>query len=121
MSVKKLFDLCGRVAIVTGGSRGLGLQIAEALGEMGAQARADRAQEGRARARGRAPREAGHRRRTPLSATSAGATAFPASSTQMLKKPRPRRHPGQQRRRSLGRARPKTIRWKPGTSWSTST
>jgi len=37
MSVKQLFDLNGRVAIVTGGSRGLGLQIAEALGEMGAR------------------------------------------------------------------------------------
>ena len=37
MSVKKLFDLSGRSAIITGGSRGLGLQIAEALGEMGAK------------------------------------------------------------------------------------
>jgi gluconate 5-dehydrogenase len=37
MSVKKLFDLSGRAALVTGGSRGLGLQIAEALGEMGAR------------------------------------------------------------------------------------
>jgi len=37
MGVKKLFDLSGQVAIVTGGSRGLGLQIAEALGEMGAK------------------------------------------------------------------------------------
>src|SRR5262245_35618963 len=36
MSVKQLFDLSGRAAIITGGSRGLGLQIAEALGEMGA-------------------------------------------------------------------------------------
>lgn len=36
MGVKQLFDLTGRVAIVTGGSRGLGLQMAEALGEMGA-------------------------------------------------------------------------------------
>jgi len=36
MSVKQLLDLSGRVAIVTGGSRGLGLQMAEALGEMGA-------------------------------------------------------------------------------------
>lgn len=32
----KLFDLSGRVALITGGSRGLGLQIAEALGEFGA-------------------------------------------------------------------------------------
>jgi gluconate 5-dehydrogenase len=37
MSVKQLFDLSGRNAIVTGGSRGLGLQIAEGLGEMGAR------------------------------------------------------------------------------------
>ena len=37
MSVKKLFDLSGRCAVVTGGSRGLGLQMAEALGEMGAR------------------------------------------------------------------------------------
>ena len=37
MNVRQLFDLSGRTAIVTGGSRGLGLQIAEALGEMGAR------------------------------------------------------------------------------------
>ena len=37
MGVKQLLDLAGRTALVTGGSRGLGLQIAEALGEMGAK------------------------------------------------------------------------------------
>ena len=35
-SIKKAFDLTGKMALVTGGSRGLGLQIAEALGEQGA-------------------------------------------------------------------------------------
>ena len=37
MSVKQLFDLTGQVALVTGGSRGLGLQMAHALGEAGAR------------------------------------------------------------------------------------
>jgi gluconate 5-dehydrogenase len=37
MSVKKLLDLTGKVALITGGSRGLGLQIASGLGEMGAR------------------------------------------------------------------------------------
>src|SRR5216684_373653 len=37
MGVKKLFDIEGTVALITGASRGLGLQMAEALGEMGAK------------------------------------------------------------------------------------
>ena len=36
MKVKRLFDLTGRVAIITGGSVGLGRQMAEGLAEMGA-------------------------------------------------------------------------------------
>ena len=35
--IHKLFDLTGKTALVTGGSRGLGLQMAEALGEAGAK------------------------------------------------------------------------------------
>jgi gluconate 5-dehydrogenase len=37
MNVRTLFDLTGKVALVTGGSRGLGLQMARALGDMGAK------------------------------------------------------------------------------------
>ena len=34
---QELFSLAGKTALVTGGSRGLGLQMAEALGEQGAR------------------------------------------------------------------------------------
>ncbi len=37
MSVRDLLDLTGKTAIVTGGSRGIGRQMAMALGEMGAK------------------------------------------------------------------------------------
>jgi len=35
-SIKQAFDLSGKTALITGGSRGLGLQMAEAFGEQGA-------------------------------------------------------------------------------------
>lgn len=37
MGVEKLFSLEGKIALISGGSRGLGLQMAQALGEMGAR------------------------------------------------------------------------------------
>jgi NAD(P)-dependent dehydrogenase (short-subunit alcohol dehydrogenase family) len=37
MTTTQLFDLTGKTALITGGSRGLGLQIAEALGDAGAR------------------------------------------------------------------------------------
>src|SRR5665647_1438605 len=36
-TIQQLFDLKGKTALVTGGSRGLGLQLAHALGEAGAR------------------------------------------------------------------------------------
>ena len=36
-TIQQLFDLSGKTALVTGGSRGLGLQLAHALGEAGAK------------------------------------------------------------------------------------
>ena len=36
-TVQQLFDLTGKTALITGGSRGLGLQMAQALGEAGAK------------------------------------------------------------------------------------
>ena len=36
-NIKQLFDLTGKTALITGGSRGLGLQMAHALGEAGAK------------------------------------------------------------------------------------
>ena len=55
--IKALFDLTGRGALITGGSRGLGFQIAQSLGEAGARViiaarKADELQEATATLRG---------------------------------------------------------------------
>jgi NAD(P)-dependent dehydrogenase (short-subunit alcohol dehydrogenase family) len=49
VNVKQLFNLTGRVAIVSGGSMGLGLQMVEGLAEMGRISRSARAKRSAAR------------------------------------------------------------------------
>ena len=67
-TVQQLFDLKGKTALVTGGSRGLGLQMAHALGEAGARImlssrKAGDLETGRGRPAGRRHRRALDRRR----------------------------------------------------------
>ena len=76
MGVKQLLDLSGRTALVTGGSRGLGLQIAEALGEIGRPGRTGGAQGRRARRCGRASRDPEHQA-VPLVCDLSDAPAIP--------------------------------------------
>ena len=61
MALKQLLDLTGRTALITGGSRGLGLQIATGYGEMGARVRPFRPQGRRTRRSLLAAASAGHR------------------------------------------------------------
>ena len=42
MNVRELFNLTGKIAIVTGGSRGLGKEMAVGLGEAGAKVAVNR-------------------------------------------------------------------------------
>ena len=112
--VLKLFDLTGKTALVTGGSRGLGLQIAEALGEAGARVlltsrKADDLEESAAQLQGKgidarwiaadlqpAERDRARRRRMRWSAS-----ARSTSSSTTPARP--------------GARRPRTIRSRPGT------
>ena len=65
-ALKSLFDLSGRVAIITGGSRGLGYEMAEGLAEAGAKLMLC-APRGLAHAGGQRPSHARlHRRRRHL-------------------------------------------------------
>ena len=63
-NIRQLFDLSGKTALVTGGSRGLGLQIAEALGEAGARVLLTSRKAGRPRGVGGAPEGARTSRRS---------------------------------------------------------
>ncbi len=104
MSVKDLFDLRGKVAVVTGGSRGIGLQMAEALGEMGARVaitarKADELDEARAHL------DAMGIECLCVAGDLAQFATIPALVDAVLDPVEPHRHPRQQRRLQLGRAR----------------
>ena len=101
--VQQLFDLTGQVALVTGGSRGLGLQMAEALGEAGAKImltsrKAADLEEAAAHLSDTRHRRALDRRRRQRPG------ADPEGGRRDHAAPGPHRHPRQQRRRHLGRA-----------------
>ena len=113
-TVRQLFDLAGKTALVTGGSRGLGLQIAEALGEAGAEVmltsrKADDLEESAAHLKAQASTrdldrrrpEPGERDRPRRRRTRSRASA---RSTSWSTTPAP-----------PGARRPRTIRSRPGT------
>jgi acyl-coenzyme A thioesterase PaaI-like protein len=101
-TVQQLFDLKGKTALITGGSRGLGLQLAHALGEAGARIMLT-------------SRKASDLEEAAADLQAAGIDArwiaADCSREEDIRAGRPdhrahgrRRHPGEQRRRRLGRA-----------------
>ena len=92
-----------QTALVTGGSRGLGLQIAQALGEAGAQDHADLAQ-GRRPRRGRGASAGRGIDARWIAADASQPDEIAARRRRDDAAPGPHRHPRQQRRRDLGRA-----------------
>ena len=102
--VRQLFDLNGKTALVTGGSRGLGLQIAEALGEAGARIMLTSRKAGDLEEVGRRTcRQRGIDARW-IAADASQPSEIVRVAAGRDAAPGPRRHPGQQRRRHLGRA-----------------
>jgi NAD(P)-dependent dehydrogenase (short-subunit alcohol dehydrogenase family) len=99
----QLFDLTGQTALVTGGSRGLGLQMAEALGEAGAKIMLTSRKAADLEEAARTCRRAGiDARWIAADASKPGRGAEGGGRNHGA--PGPHRHPGQQRRRHLGRA-----------------
>ena len=101
--VQKLFDLKGQHALVTGGSRGLGLQIAEALGEAGAKIMLT------SRKASDLEEAAAHLQAKGIDTRWVAADASDPAQvhkvcSETLRASRSSGHPGQQRRRHLGRA-----------------
>ena len=95
----KLFDLTGKVAIVTGGNGGIGLGIAQGLAEAGAKivvARPQREKSQAAAARSRS--ETGVDDAWPSPPTSPKPEDVDRAVAEVLEPVRPDRHPLQQRR-----------------------
>ena len=117
----ELFDLTGKVAIVTGGGSGIGRQMATGLAEAGADVvlcarKAGALRGGRRRARARAR---GARSRSPLRRPRPGRGQGGRRPHEV--RVRPRRHPRQQRRHRPGAPQPRTTRSRAGRRSSTST
>ena len=102
--VRQLFDLTGKTALVTGGSRGLGLQIAEALGEAGARVMLTSRKAGDLEEVGRRTCKARGIDALWIAADMSQPSEIVRVDAGRDVAPRPGRHPRQQRRRHLGRA-----------------
>ena len=114
MGLRELFELGGKVALVTGGSRGLGLQIAKGLGEMGAKI-AVSARKAHELEEAKADLKKHGIDALTVTNDLSKADQVPALVEAVVKHLRQDQYPGQQCRRDLGRARPRSIRWKHGT------
>ena len=108
-SIKELFELTGRVAIVTGASRGLGEEMAEGLAEAGAPLDDLRPPRAVADSDRRTLPRARLSRRRRASATCQTGSDVQAVVDRDGRGVRPRRHSRQQRRALAGAKRRKTM------------